>query len=103
MDRDTTPTIRIHQAGELFPLGMVVVTCGVRDTLTPEEITIAIRRHARGDWGALCREDREENERGLREGRRLFSAYEREDGRRRFYVITEADRSVTTVLLPEEY
>ena len=103
MERNPFPTLCIDPAEDLFPLGMVVVTSGARDALAPEDVLLAIIRHACGDWGTLCREDREENARALREGLRLFSSYERDDGERRFYVITEADRSVTTVLLPEEY
>ena len=55
-----------------------------------------------GDWGELCEEDRQENEFSLREGFRLLSAYTSAQGEK-FWVITERDRSVTTVLLPEEY
>ena len=60
-----------------------------------------LKRHARGDWGDLCPEDRKENELSLKEGFRLLSVYG--TGERRFWIITEADRSVTTVLLPEDY
>jgi len=62
----------------------------------------ALCRHATGNWGVLCEEDVRENELSLEKGFRLFSAYHAEDGTK-FYVITEADRSVTTVLLPEDY
>lgn len=60
-----------------------------------------LARHAAGDWGELCGFDRRENERSLRHGYRVLSSYEVGEGR--VWVITEADRSVTTVLLPEEY
>ena len=59
-------------------------------------------RHRRGDWGDLKDEDKEENEASLREGFRILSAYVSETGIR-FWIITEADRSSTCVLLPEEY
>lgn len=59
-------------------------------------------RHVRGEWAELCPEDVKENELSLREGFRLLSVYRSSKGVR-FYIITEADRSVTTVLLPEEY
>jgi hypothetical protein len=61
----------------------------------------ALRRHACGDWGDLCPEDTLANEEALRDGDRLLSAYGQ--GELRFWIITEADRSVTTVLLPEDY
>jgi hypothetical protein len=60
-----------------------------------------LARHASGDWGELCAFDRRQNEIALREGLRIFSSYETTAGR--CWVITEADRSVTTILLPEEY
>lgn len=59
-------------------------------------------RHGAGDWGDLCEEDRQANERALEHGGRLVSVYrDREDTK--IYIITEHDRSVTTVLLPEDY
>ena len=86
-----------------FPLGQLVITPGALERLSAKEIQLALNRHATGDWGELPEEDVQENERALTHGARLFSAYRSEDGKTRFYVITEADRSVTTVLLPEEY
>jgi hypothetical protein len=59
-------------------------------------------RHQHGDWGLLPEEDRLENERALREGSRLFSAYDTRAGER-LWVITEGDRRATTLLLPSEY
>jgi hypothetical protein len=58
-------------------------------------------RHATGDWGELCAFDRRQNEMALREGLRVLSSYDVPAGR--IWIITEADRSVTTILLPEEY
>ena len=70
--------------------------------ITFEEQMNALDRHAQGDWGNLDREDWAENELALREGFRLFSVYlSRNDVK--FWIITEADRSITTILLPEEY
>jgi hypothetical protein len=60
-----------------------------------------LARHATGDWGELCAFDRRQNEIALREGYRVFSSYEVPTGR--VWIVTEADRSVTTILLPEEY
>jgi hypothetical protein len=87
--------------GGRFPLGQLVITRAAAGRLTPEEIAEGITRHARGDWGDLSAEDATENELSLREGFRLLSAYGRGD--RRFWIITEADRSATTVLMPEDY
>lgn len=85
-----------------FKLGAVIATPGVMAKLTTDDIENALRRHHCGDWGDLGEEDRQENERALRDGHRLFSVYRTEAGVR-FYVITEYDRLLTTVLLPEEY
>jgi hypothetical protein len=84
-----------------FPLGQLVVTRNAADRLTATEIAHGLHRHAAADWGDLAPEDIAENELALRDGFRLFSAYGQGD--HRFWVITEADRSVTTVLLPDDY
>ena len=84
-----------------FPLGQQLVTPGTLATLSPLDWAVAVLLHSRGDWGEVDEEDREENERALREGGLLLSAYHAADGTR-FYVITEADRSATTVQLPDE-
>ena len=60
-----------------------------------------LARHATGDWGELCAFDRRQNEIALREGYRVLSSYD--VLAERVWIITEADRSVTTILLPEEY
>jgi len=90
-----------HIVGGRFPLGQLVITPAAAGRLTPEEIADGIIRHARGDRGDISPGDAAENERSLREGFRLLSAYGRGD--RRSWVITEADRSATTVLLPDDY
>ena len=87
--------------GGRFPLGQLVVSSKAIARLTPEEIADGVIRHARGDWGDVSRADAAENDLSLREGFRLLSAYGQ--GERRFWVISEADRSLTTVLLPEDY
>ena len=84
-----------------FTLGRVVATPGALKNVSPFECGDALARHLTGDWGDVCEEDRAENEFSLIRGLRLFSVYHTEDGTK-FWVITEADRSVTTVLLPEE-
>ena len=60
-----------------------------------------LARHATGDWGELCAFDRRQNEIALRDGSRVLSSYP--VGTQRVWIITDADRSVTTILLPEEY
>lgn len=85
-----------------FSLGCVVATANAQATLDLEDIENALGRHSTGDWGEVCPEDGEENELSLREGFRLFSVYRSKDGVK-FWVITEADRTSTTVLLPEDY
>jgi hypothetical protein len=86
-----------------LPLGRVVATPGALRVLSEigEDPFDLLARHALGDWGELCAFDRRQNEIALRDGYRVLSSYDvLED---RVWVITEADRSVTTILLPEEY
>lgn len=85
-----------------FPLGRVVITANAARALHPADVQEAMLRHAFGDWGEVCRDDWAENELALQEGERLFSVY-CDRAQLRFYVITEADRSSTCVLLPEDY
>ena len=87
-----------------FPLGRVVATVGALGALVdaghaPREF---ILRHVCGDWGELDTEDQTANEEALQLGLRIFSAYRTSDGVK-IWVITEADRSATTVLLPSDY
>ncbi len=86
-----------------FPLGRVVATPRALKLLSEagEGPFDYLARHSSGDWGELCAFDRRQNEIALREGLRIFSSYDTPAGR--CWVITEADRSVTTILLPEEY
>jgi hypothetical protein len=84
-----------------FPLGQLVITTNASRRLAFVEVLTALRRHASGDWGDLCPEDTLANNSALKQGGRLFSAYGQ--GENRFWIITEADRSVTTILLPNDY
>jgi len=84
-----------------FPLGQVVATPGVFDKLSIVDVGDALRRHMAGDWGDVCDADRQANDDALAHGGRLFSVYH--GGAVKFWIITEADRSATTVLLPDEY
>jgi hypothetical protein len=85
-----------------FTLGRLVATPNAMSTLENEDVLGALTRHAAGDWGDVSPEDWKENDLALREGFRLFSVYHDRNGVK-FWVITEADRSATTVLLPEDY
>ena len=87
---------------ERFELGRMVMTPGAQHAVPPSEMLRALRRHARGDWGDVPREDAKANDMALEQGGRLLSAYRTTSGTK-FWVISEADRSATTVLLPEEY
>lgn len=86
-----------------FSLGSILATPGAIEFAKEHGINILhlINRHANGDWGDLDQQDKQANEAALKHGLRLFSAYQFPTGK--LWVITEADHSATTVLLPEEY
>lgn len=84
-----------------FPLGRTFVTANAAELLEEEKIGAMLTRHVSGDWGDLDDADKLLNEHALQNGARLLSRYD--VGGSVFYVITEHDRSVTTVLLPEDY
>lgn len=88
----------------LFPLGQVVATPGALAALekagqSPVEF---LAQHERGEWGELSEDDRKENQYSLEHGFRLLSSYQT-NARETIWVLTEANRSVTTLLLPSEY
>jgi hypothetical protein len=87
-----------------FHPGQIVATPGALAALSAsgENVLDYFERHLAGDWGEVDEHDRKENELSLREGFRLLSAYTLRDGAK-IWVITEADRSSATILLPEEY
>lgn len=91
-------------AKPLFELGQVVATTGAYLAMKESGDNPAeyLARHITGDWGNVPPEDAAENELSVREGFRILSSYRLSDGTR-IWIITEADRSVTTFLLPEEY
>lgn len=90
--------------GDRFRLGRLVLTRGAERALeeSGDDPFTFLSRHASGDWGEVCDEDQEANERAVDHGLRILSAY-RTSRDERLWVITEADRSATTILLPEEY
>ena len=88
----------------LFQLGQIVATPGAIDALAranqqPQDF---LTRHVAGDWGEVGKEDQAENEYSLQHGFRLLSSYSTATGEK-LWLITEADRSITTLLLPQEY
>jgi hypothetical protein len=99
----------IAQLQPKFSLGQIVATPGALEALGQAGQSAAefLRRHARGDWGEVCEEDREANDHALIDGSRLLSAYRTSLGEK-LWVITEAvddsgNRAATTILLPSEY
>lgn len=88
-----------------FHLGLVLATPGALNALGDEGIQAEdlLNRHIAGDWGELSEGDRQENEVSLKEGFRILSSYSLPRTGVKLWIITEADRSVTTLLLPDEY
>lgn len=85
-----------------FRLGKIASTPNALDHLTQADILRAIGRHQAGDWGDVGENDRQQNELALKQGGRLWSVYHAANDRK-FWLITEANRSATTVLMPEDY
>ncbi|MFW5962430.1 MAG: hypothetical protein ACOCQR_02335 [bacterium] len=85
-----------------FDLGRVVITRGAEAELSEEDVDSGIRRHAMGDWGDVVEDDAKMNDEALKHEGRIMSVYHSEDGVK-FWIITEWDRSATTILLPSEY
>lgn len=85
-----------------FNPGRLMITRNAKDVLPRAEVDAAIKRHLNGDWGDVCQSDGALNEQALRSGDRLFSVYHTQDDVK-FWIITESDRSATTVLLPSDY
>lgn len=88
----------------LFPLGRLVATPGAIAALdrSGEQPGLFLRRHVMGDWGDVGADDAKLNDEAVGEGTRILSGYRTKSGER-IWIITEADRSGTTLLLPEEY
>ena len=89
-----------------FERGQLLMTRGVNELVAEKTdfarfVIESLKRHFKGDWGNLSEEDKKENELSLKAGYRLLSAYQTE-GLPKIWIITEADRSATTILFPEE-
>lgn len=87
-----------------FPLGVILATPDALGILqnSDESPTKFLNRHVLGDWGEVSPEDKELNDQALKDGSRLLSAYRTSEGEK-LWIITESDRSATTILKPEEY
>jgi hypothetical protein len=86
-----------------FNPGAVVVTPACARKVDPEYALAALSQHLMGKWGVVDREDWDSNDAALKDGGRLLSAYPLPNEADSFWIITEADRSVTTILLPSDY
>lgn len=100
----TAENVRTMTGAARFPLGQTFITPGAQEAIRdagqlPLEFLL---RHQSGDWGDLCRGDKQENEFSIANGFRILSKYHTIEGEA-LYVITEADRSATTILRPDEY
>ena len=84
-----------------FRPGTVVASVGATMVATEEQIRALVKRHLAGDWGTVCDDDKKANEWALKVGERILSAYDVNG--EKLWVITEHDRSATTVLTPGEY
>ena len=87
----------------LFHPGIVVTTPGVMEKISDMELSLALSRHLQGDWGDVSLKDQKDNDAALFLHGRIISAYCTKGDSVKFWIITEADRSSTTVLLPDEY
>ena len=86
-----------------FRLGKVVITRGANEELDMVSVLNTLHnKYMKCDWGDLCDEDKKQNVEALKDGGRILAAY-KDVNERKFWIITEADRSSTTILLPEEY
>ncbi|MBT2794750.1 hypothetical protein [Paraburkholderia strydomiana] len=97
--------MKAHCLNLLFSLGRIHATPGAIDLLdqTGTNADELLRRHLRGDWGVVCSADARANKLAVVHGTRILSAYELGARRERLWIITEAGRESTTLLLPAEY
>ena len=92
----------VHVCTPKFEMGRLVATPGAISALSHRDVAQAIARHLSGDWGDLNAHDRRMNDQAIESGGRILSEFFAPDGTK-FWIITECDRSATTILLPEEY
>ena len=96
-------TIDAKKVGMLFPMGNLYITRHAKEVVSHDDVQTFIKRHLDGDWGLVGAEDWEANEQALALGLRILSIYKTTTEEQLVWVITEADRSATTILLPDEY
>jgi hypothetical protein len=89
----------------LFSLGQIVMTRGIADLVAVGKVDVLslVSRHATGDWGELDAQDKQLNDDAVKSGGRILSSYCQSPELGKVWIITEWDRSYTTVLLPDEY
>lgn len=98
-----TDTLSDHTTTKhLFSLGAIYATPGALESVSQDDIQAALKRHRQGDWGDVCPDDKATNDIATETGDRVLSSYRTASGVR-FWIITEWDRSLTTILLPCEY
>lgn len=86
----------------MLELGKITITANAQRQLNKISVLTALERHSKGDWGDLEKDDWKANDEALNNGGRILSSYkDKED--KKFWIITEWDRTVTTILLPEDY
>lgn len=101
---DQDQTVVALPIAPLFSLGEVVSTTGALEAMRAANVSplALLHRHLRGDWGNLDKHDKQLNDQAVNDGSRIFSAYDITPTAK-IWLITEADRSTTTFLLPSEY
>lgn len=92
----------MREKAKYFPTGRLLCTPNAKNVVGVDEMMAAFYRHRQGDWGEVGPEDWLSNDQAVRRGARVFSVYCSRRGQK-FWIITEADRSATTILLPEDY
>ncbi len=92
----------IFPVRSLFPLGTLVITARAGEQVAPDDVGRALIRHGNGDWGDVSEEDCAANDRAFDYNERIKSVWRNREGVA-FWIITEADRNATTVLLPDDY
>lgn len=101
MERDEVDSFTVLGSEFVLDPGKLYVTENAISTVNASVAAHSFVRHVSGDWGDVDEEDRAANDRAVKEGGRVLSSYE-DDGQR-YWILTEADRSMTTILLPEDY
>jgi hypothetical protein len=101
-NNNTPETLGLIIIASIFPLGMIRTTPGVIQKIAFRDAFNGLARHASADWGNVNNEDWEMNDFSLVNGERILSVYSDSKGET-FWIITEADRSSTTILLPDDY